>query len=229
MIRFVCDVETTGLDPIRNDIIEICLLAINEKYEVLGEFHRHIAPEMINEITWDKEAQGVHGYTPEEAMGFMPRRRFCIELLNFLLPFKNEDNTAREFICHALPDRFFDKKRNTMSWPHIDYHFLEWAFRKEELQWSFWKVFAHEKIVSTIKLAREYSGEHRGHKLDRWASHIGFNLDHHKAQSDTYACLELYKYFMEQGCTILGITNKEESTSSENEFKLASEGLFYGP
>lgn len=198
MIKFVCDLEFTGLDPVRNDIIEICIIAINDNYEILGEFYRQVRPEIINKITWTEEAQAVHGYTPEQTLNFMPRRQMCIDLLHFLLPFKDPTNYPREFICHALPNKFYDKKRGSMSWPYIDYHFLEWAFRKEDLHWSFWKVFSQEKLTSTIQLARDFSGEYRGHKLDKWAETIGFKLDHHKAQSDTYACLALYKYFKEQ-------------------------------
>ena len=189
-MKFVCDLETTGLDPIRNDIIEICLLAVNEENNIVGEFHRQVCPEVINALTWSRVAEAVHGYTPEQASEFPPRRKVLLELLHFLEPFKCQVNTPREFICHALPERI------GKGWPYFDYYFLEWAFRKEKWEYSFWKVFSPQKITSTITMARTFSGNHKGHKLNKWAKHIGFDLNHHEAKSDAYACLELYKYFL---------------------------------
>lgn len=215
MVRIVVDVETTGLDPIVNDIIDISLFVINDQFEIIDEFRQTVKPDPINSITWDQEAQNVHGYTKKDVSVFMNRKKFCIKLLHFLVPHKNEDNSPLEFICHALPEKFFDPNRKQFSWPHIDYHFLEWAFRKENLERSFFKVFSTNNITSTIKLARKHTGNHRGHKLNVWAENIGFKLDHHNAKSDALACLELYKYFMENQCTPLETTNKKELTLYE--------------
>lgn len=213
MFKFVVDLEFTGLDPITNDVIEIALAALDVNNQVVDTFHSYVAPETINEKTWTIKAQEVHGITPHEARKFPERRKVCIDLLYFLAPFKCPNNYPREFICHALPDKFFKKIEKVWSWPYIDYFFLEWLYRKENLQYSFFKVFSQDKITSTITMARELTGQHRGHKLNKWAEIIGFPLDHHKAMSDTLCTVELYKYLTSRlSCLTLETTRPEELT-----------------
>jgi len=197
---FICDAEFTGLDPIRNDLLEVCILVADKNYNLIDSFYSQVRPELINDVTWESEAQQVHGISKRKAKTFPRRRDFCISLLWFLKPYLNSENI---FVCHALPEKFFDKRRGQMSWRFIDYYFLEWAFRKENLQWSFWKIFSCDKLISTIQLARKHSGEYRGHSLDKWVKVINFDLNHHTAESDAMACYELFKFF-----------------KSDNEFKL---------
>ena len=223
MHKIVCDLETTGLDPIRNDIVEICLLVINKNDKVIDKFLSKVKPALINEITWTEKAQSVHGFTLKEASKFPKRRDVLIQMLHFLNPYRSEKNLP--FICHASPDKFFDEAQSSWSWPHIDYHFLEWAYRKENLQYSFWKVFTCDGIISTISLARKYSGKRFGHKLNVWCEKLNIPLDHHSAESDALACLELYKYFTERLCISSETTSKKESILLEREFKLETQSL----
>ena len=187
MYKFVCDVETSGLDYIRNDVLDFTILAIDSDSNLLGEFSSKIRPSSVIGRAWSTDAQKVHGYTPEQAIAFPERRKVLIDLLHFLKPYKDENNFPQEFIFHALRK--------------FDYNFMEWAFRKEGLQYSFFKMFQHSHAVSTIDIAKEITGNKRGHSLDKWAKRINFDLDHHNAKSDTYACLELYRYLsnLEEG------------------------------
>lgn len=213
MYKFIVDLEFTGLDPITNDVIEMAVIVVNEENEVVDKFHSNMAPEIINEKTWDIKAQEIHAITPSEARRFPNRRDVAISFLHFLVPYKDEKNFPREFICHALPDKFFDKKTKKWSWPYIDYFFLEWVFRKENLHFSFFKVFSQGKLTSTIKMAREFTGERRGHKLNIWAKRLGIELKHHEAMSDAMACLEIYKYLSsKKECLDLGNINPTESS-----------------
>ena len=178
---FICDLETTGFDPIRNDVIEICIIVTDSNRVPINEFYSKVKPPIINNITWSESAEKVHGISVESLEHEPSRRDVCIKLLNFLKPYKDPDNFPQPFVFHA--NGFFD------------FNFLEWMYRKETLEYSFWKMFSVNKAVSTIKLARAETA-HNSHGLAVWAERLGFDLKHHSAQSDTLCCLKIYDYLM---------------------------------
>lgn len=200
--KFFCDLEFTNSDPMRGQIIECAVLATDSNLNILAQYHQKIRPEIINTTTWQIEAQAVHRVTPADAMLHpVSRREFLFELLWFLKPFYEDTREPQEFICHALAERLPDKKTGRMSWPHIDFYMLEWAFRDENLLSSFLKIFNYKKIVSTITMAKEtgLAGKNPktgrpSYKLNLLCELIGFDLQHHKAMSDVIGCYEIYKY-----------------------------------
>lgn len=206
-MKIFFDGEFSGLDPIRNYLLTFCAILTDDDENEIDSFYGECRPEVINETTWDIEAQKIHKITPERAKGFPPTKETILRFMYFLQP---HAKFGFNFVCHALPEKFFDPIRKQWSFPHIDYHFLYWAFRKLGWQYSFYKVFSDDRIESTITMAREHTGVHRGHNLKKWAGVIGFELEHHNAASDAKACLALYKYINERKqCLNLGNTNKE--------------------
>jgi len=168
-LKFFVDLETTGFCPIRNDVLEAVVLVVNESDEIINKWKGNSRPDFNH---WGGEH--VHGISAHAAAKFPTRREFCISFLQFLVPYKDEINRTHDFFYHGK-NRF-------------DYRFFEWAFRKEDLQYSFWKVFSEEKVHSTIPRGT------KNNSLDVWAKRIGFNIKHHDAESDVYCCFEVYKY-----------------------------------
>ena len=107
--------------------------------------------------------------------------------------------------------------------PWFDYNFLEWCFRKATFKngtsmvYSFFKILKYNEVcieieegkkdkndtvfellnrdsslISTIHMARFL--KYKGNRANEWATRLGFDLKHHDAKSDTYLCLEVYKY-----------------------------------
>ena len=59
------DLETTGLNPLKHEIIELgCLIFDNETFEIYGKLNFKIKPEHIHDA--DPKALQVNGYTEEE-------------------------------------------------------------------------------------------------------------------------------------------------------------------
>lgn len=181
---FFCDVETTGFDPIRNDVISCCIIVLDCEFNRVGEFYETARPE-FNKF-YSEDAEKIHGFTRDILKGFQHPRGFCINLLKFLNDFR-APGKWHPFIYHAL------EKRN--SWK-FDYHFMEWMFRKQNLQWSWFKMFDDRFTQSTITMARNMG--YSNNRLNDWADRLGFDLNHHDAKSDTECCAEVYKFLKQR-------------------------------
>lgn len=206
--NFVCDLEFTDSDPMRGQILECALLVTDLNLNVVNEFYAKVRPEMINNVCWSTEAQEVHGITPQMAMSHpYSRREFCMGLLNFLAPYYYECREPQPFVCHAMEFGFDN------SWSMIDFHMLDWAYRYEELQYSFWKIIEQTRVLSTIKMARDSGlfvmrkiidkngreSNRKSYRLNLLCPLVGFDLKHHEAMSDAYGCLEIYRYCRKRG------------------------------
>lgn len=176
---FFSDVETTGFDPIRNDIVSLCMIVTDQNFNRVGMFYETCRPE-FNKF-YSEGAEKIHGFDRAQLESFQPRRNLCINLLHFLKEFRTPDK-FHPYIYHAL--KLFD------------FRFTDWAFRKENLHWSLYKMFDERFCESTIEMARDAG--YSPNKLNHWADRLDFKLDHHNAQSDTECLVETYKYLQEK-------------------------------
>lgn len=175
---FVIDFETTGFCPIRNDIISMGLVVVDDKLKVIDTLYLKFKPDIYKWMNEDNVATNVHGFKLSEMVFFPERRVSLIQLLNFLKKYKCPLNNTRPLFYHALNG--------------FDYLFLEWAFRKEDLNYSLWKVFDYPTSHSTVLLARSLGYE--GNKLDQWASRLNEKFNHHDALDDAMMCAKLIQY-----------------------------------
>lgn len=172
---FFLDLETTGFDPIRNDVLTLCVVVTDLDCKPVATFYEKCRPKIDKFVT--DESCKIHGFSRQQMAKFPPR----IETLKKLLWFLNDYRTPDQYenlIFHANGN--------------FDWRFLEWCFRKEDLHFSLWKMFDHRFLHSTLKMAR--AAGYSKNKLSDWAERLGFDLDHHNAKSDTECCVEIYKY-----------------------------------
>ena len=201
-LYFIVDLETSGSDPIKNGVIEFFMIVTNEHLEIIETFYRQVCPPMFNYKTWSPDAAIYHGYSFEQVKRFMPNEQFCYELLLFLAKYKRPDNQPHKFVCHASPTGFYNQKSRETVWGWFDWYFMEWAFRKSffqdgiDMRWSLWKILDGSKKISTVQLGRDAG--YKPNDLKSWANRLNVKLDHHKAASDTYVCLEILKFFKEK-------------------------------
>lgn len=172
---FFCDLETSGLDPIRNDVVSLCIMVTDSEFNIMGTFYETCKPE-FNKF-YSEKAEEIHGFSRAELSGFQSRKKMLISLLHFLNEFRSPGQ-YHPFIYHALKG--------------FDWKFVVNAFEKENMRWSFYKMFNWNFTESTVEMAR--NAGYIGNKLNEWADRMGFELDHHDARSDTECCLEVYKY-----------------------------------
>lgn len=177
---FIADVETSGFCPIRNDVVSIGLIVVDSQLKEVDHIYLKVRPEINKYTRADDVATHVHGFTLNEMAFFPERRESIVKLMNFLKPFKNEINTPRPFFYHATNA--------------FDYLFLEWFFRKEDLQYSLWKIIDHRSSHSTVLLARSLGYEKN--KLDQWALRMGEVFNHHNALEDAKMCAKILLHIL---------------------------------
>ena len=179
---FICDVETTGFSPVKNDIIQLAGIVVDlESHETKSEFNEFCRP--ITPDSWGEGAERVHKISKQRAYGFQHPRKMGIKFLHFIKPYKTDDNLPLQFIFHAMGKFDWDFFRNT--------------FRKVKLLNSIYKVFDDNHFESTITMANQYRSVTglNSAKLNVLADHFNIKFNHHEALSDVYATFEIWKIF----------------------------------
>ena len=173
------DLETTGFDPVENEIIEIAGLIAKQvpqtgrgaKLEVLGEFEYKIKPERLE--TADPEALRINGYNELEWM-------FAPNLAQVMKDVAGKTEAAT-FVAHNLT---------------FDWRFLNEAFKKTGV-----KNKMHFAKIDTLSLA--FGKLYHKPEVDKFSlkaltEYFGIKNNHaHTALADVRAMFEIYKKLLE--------------------------------
>ncbi|MFC1670064.1 exonuclease domain-containing protein [Spirochaetota bacterium] len=76
--------------------------------------------------------------------------------------------------------------------PIFDLTFLDQAYKE------YGKKAPRLKSIDTVRLGRHAFPSLHNHKLKTICTHLGINLNHHRALSDARACMEIFKSFVNQ-------------------------------
>lgn len=177
---FIVDTETTGFSYKMHDMITMSCEVRDLDFNLVAEHELSARPKSRDR--WTDRAAEIHGFSWDDTQKFNDPRSEAIKLLHFLKPFKTDDNLPLLFVAHEH-NKF-------------DYNFLKAFFMNQGLVDSYFKVFHEDARLSTLVLARERNYD--GNKLDAWAKRIGFELDHHDAESDRKCCSGILKRLIEE-------------------------------
>ena len=111
---FVCDTETTGLDPYQNDIIELSLLRLNDEVQKTW----HIKPINVSNISAD--ALRVNGHKLEDITHqtkygkdtYQDPHKVIVEIENWIM----ESGASREDVMLIGQNIAFDKNMLEQLW-----------------------------------------------------------------------------------------------------------------
>jgi DNA polymerase III epsilon subunit-like protein len=173
-----CDLETTGLDYNRNEIISMAVIMTNHQLDRLSDFDLLIRPEKID--WWDEGAEKFHGYSLDVCKDFPSKDKALKDFFLYLDSFGQQELS---FVCHAKAMYGKDD--------YFDYQFVRAFISDDKL---FYKYFPTNKFMSTIVKKGSSRWNIPNQKLPSWANKLGIELTHHNARSDVEACYEIFKH-----------------------------------
>lgn len=181
----ITDIETTGRDQWRNEIIQLCTILTDDNFNEVATFNEYIKPE--REDYFDQRAFEVHGISWAASRKFKSQEDIFVRYNKFL--YEHCPAGGLSFVCHALPFR--------SSVDLFDLNFIfSWYFTMD-YRFLYYRYFPESKVISTIKKKRKQATTNYqipNQKLGTWAKKLDFELKHHDALSDTRCCLEILKY-----------------------------------
>lgn len=212
----VVDLETTGLDPWRNEILTWSMSALDYKtLKRKSSIELTFKPKNLG--YWSMEAEEVHKISFPQALYFDEKQVSTERALAFIEDYCT--GSPQILVCHA-----FDKYRttnlfdSTMILTHLEKMGLRHRFYKSIRFFESTETYFREARLrgyyrrGTTDLFNYVEGEEveegKDFKLKTLCSHYKIKLDHHQAKSDREACEQLYR--IARG---LGETN--EGTSIE--------------
>ena len=174
------DVETTGLDPWRNSVIEIGF-SICDGYEEIESHSLRCKPD-DGPVCWTIEAEKIHGIVRGELKE--DPRETAEKFINVCKRYKD-----LSFICHANA--------------YYDWNMMKSFMFKQDLYYDFRRAFYFDKYQSTISLARSYIKNSPAPlfdsvKLDHICAKIGQPLKHHNALSDAKALINVHQFISKE-------------------------------
>jgi len=194
------DIETTGLDPLQHEIIEIACLVVNpQTLEIRKEYHRKVQPEHLE--TADPASLEVNKYSPK-AWHEAKSLKEVLKELNSLAP-------GGQFIGYNVSfDRSFieNAAREYGMMLNFDYHWID------VMSLVYFESLS-DKRLERLKLT---------HVCEIW----GIPLKKaHTAMGDVKATLAVYRYLREKQATKKDIFDKEvalcKKLSKKNKGKCA--------
>jgi len=167
------DLETTGLDPSRHDIVEVAVIRVDARsFEVLAEYHTLVAPERLEDA--QPEALAICGFSKAAWTNALPLR----DALLAVAPLLEGALVAGHNVGFDWAFLEAGFRRAGLSLPRVDYHRLDTA----SLAWP---------LVAT--------GELSSISLDSLATLFGLDRPRpHRALADAKCALEVARRLSER-------------------------------
>jgi DNA polymerase III epsilon subunit-like protein len=173
----VTDIETTGLDPWRNEIIHFTTIMADETLTEVGRFTSGLQPM----YDWGHEAERIHKISESTARSFAHPADVLAAYLNWLDSFHAPG--GHHFVCHALAmgdSRALFDRQFLFSW--------HWLYDRRD---HYYRNFPSDKVITTV----QKNGHLKSNKLSAWMDHLGIaNTNHHNSEFDAEVCLKILRH-----------------------------------
>lgn len=166
------DVETSGFDSIRNQVLTLACYVTDGEYNILGEHHGKFRPEGKKDIVWSTGAEEIHGISWEEALKFPTIQESSEAFCNFLKRFGD-----LIFVAHNMP---YDRRMLKGTLSRYDNHFDQYR-----------TFIEYEDTVKLVKKSGLVSSKSKS--LGAICKELGIEHNHHDAKSDAYVLIGIHK------------------------------------
>lgn len=183
------DTETTGLDPVKNDIIQLALI-VEIGGAIIGEYNFKCQPFSYDNI--ETEALLVHGMKMSDIEGFPAPEEMFLSLEKILNSYINKYDKA---------DKFLPAGYNTV----FDLNFLSQFYKKARpddnygigsfVKWQPFDLLAHLRNKAFVK-----GSDLANFKLETVAKAHNITFDAHDALADIRVTRELVKEYSHEFC-----------------------------
>lgn len=170
------DLETTGLDASRHDVIQIAMI-VELQGNVVAKYEARMQPR--NFETVDDSALKVNGISMEQLREFQSPNTVLEELRRFLYPYTSL-NTRDKLIIAGYNvgfDLSFLKPLLSPLYPKWNYAF---AYKTLDV----YAIVLADAIINSLDLPN--------HKLETMANHYGVTINAHDAMSDIEATRNIF-------------------------------------
>ncbi len=174
------DVETTGLNPVKNDIIQFaCIVEIDE--EIKEEYQIKIKPFDFTTIT--TEALETNGLKLEDLYTFEQPKIAFIAIQNVFAKYINRMDKTDKFTPVAYNGKF-------------DLDFMQTFFKKNGS--NYFGAWQNWQLLDPLVLFRYYCYKNNithlsNHKLETVCNYFGITFKAHDAMEDVKAMRKLHK------------------------------------
>ena len=182
----VCDFESTGIDVFEAEIITGFFAVLDDHLNVIETLLIQSNP-----FRWSEEAELVHGISKNQASKYKRFNKVYPKIINLL-----EKHKVKEFWCHSnvklygkiVPYDYALLRMNLFDCDHEAYWLLNSI-----------KPFSTHSLGKVLQDSFTFSG----FSLDNMCNTLGIELNHHDAESDCMATVQIIKQ-------LLPLTTKEE-------------------
>lgn len=202
----VVDIETTGLDYWRSEVLTLSIGLYDGELIAEKEFEfRPVRPRF-----WTKESEAIHGISLERALKFKDGNESWMEFFEFC---GEHIKKPIPFVCHA---KWFGH--------YFDRAFIECQLFLTGNHWFLRKYFSDTKSTITMCQTLRTAGVYELEKLslDYLADYFQFTLNHHEAKSDREVCAKIYYRVLEEYESIYKEKLRAEADREANQDKEAN-------
>ncbi len=176
-VIFFVDLETTGLDAMRNEILTASISVCDyQTLEQIEKISLTFKPE--NLAFWSEEAEKIHGITPQKALLFTDKKTASREMAAFFNKYKKKG--TQPLVSHS----------KLWMGGYFDQNFLFHHFMQYDWEFNFRRICGISQ--STIDFTRAIL-KLENYRLSTVANHFNIPLIHHNAESDREACEQIYR------------------------------------
>lgn len=178
------DTETTGLDPVKNDIIQLAgIVEING--EIKEEFNFFSQPFSYENVS--QEALDIHGISIDTIKGFPKPETLRIRLIQLMGKYVDKYNREDKFYAAGMNAGF-------------DLGFLSKNFQKSNDKFFFSWFWGHALDLYELAIILKYKGilKTENLKLETLAEYFGIELKTHDAMSEIKCTREIIRVILDR-------------------------------